>query len=256
MEREYAQRYGELEQWHWWFQGRTRIVESVLRRRLRPFPARDILSVGCGPAKGLEWILPFAGAKGTVTGLDMEPSHATPCPEGIGFVVGHMEDPPLRDRRFDVVLALDVLEHLDDDTAGLQQAVRLLKPGGFLTITVPAFPFLWGGQDVVSEHRRRYTKQTLTALLKRGGLQDFNVTYFNTFLFPAAAAVRTIRRLRGHANRSRSDFEGSRPGPLNTALSHVFGAERHLVDRVWMPAGVSLLATYQDAGEASPGHQG
>jgi SAM-dependent methyltransferase len=246
MEQEYAQRYGELEQWHWWFQGRTRIVESVLRRRLTPSPARDILSVGCGPATGLEWLLPFAGAAGSVTGLDVEPTHATPCPEGVSFIVGRMEDPPLIDRQFDVVLALDVLEHLDDDTAGLQQAVRLLKPGGFLMITVPAFPFLWGGQDVVSEHRRRYTKQTLTALLDRAGLRDFKVTYFNMFLFPVAAAIRTVRRLRGQANRSRSDFEGSHPGLLNTALTHVFGAERYLVDQVWMPAGVSLLATYQD----------
>ena len=228
-----------------------RIVESVLRRRLRPSAARDVLSVGCGPAKGLEWLLPFAGAQGTVTGLDMEASHATPCPEGVSFIVGRMEDPPLVNRHFDVVLALEVLEHLDDDTAGLQQAVRMLRPGGFLMISVPAFPFLWGGQDIVNQHRRRYTKRTFRDLLVRGGLRNFEVTYFNTLLFPMVAAVRTARRLFGQDNRPRSDNEASHPGPLNTALSHVFGAERYFVDRVWMPAGVSLLATYQDQREAT-----
>ena len=233
-----------------WFHGRKRIVESVLRRRLRESAARDILSVGCGPASGLEWLFPFAGPQGTVTGLDVEPSHATPCLEGVSFSVGRMEDPLLQNRHFDVVLALDVLEHLDNDATGLRQAVGPLKPGGFLMITVPAFPFLWGGQDVVSEHRRRYTKQTLTALLERGGLRDFRVTYFNTLLFPVAAAIRTARRLGGHANRSRSDFEGSHPGLLNNALACIFSAERHLINRVPMPVGVSLMATYQDKGGA------
>ncbi len=245
MEQGFAQRYGDFEQWHWWFRGRTKIVESVLRRRLKPLSSRDILSVGCGPAKGLTWLLPFAGTQGSVTGLDVEPGHAIPCPEEIRFIVGRMEDPPLENRRFDVVLALDVLEHLDDDISGLQQAVGLLKPGGFLMITVPAFPLLWGGQDVVSQHRRRYTKQTFIGLLERGGLQSFEVTYFNTLLFPVAAVIRTARRLSGHANRSKSDFEGSHPGVLNSTLSRIFGFERHLIGRVPMPAGVSLMAIHQ-----------
>ena len=246
MEQDFAQRYGDFEQWHWWFLGRKRIVESVLDRDLKPGEARRILSVGCGPATGLEWLLPFAGANGTVTGLDPEPAHAAPCPKGIEFIVGRMEDPPLADKVFDVVLAMDVLEHLDDDLAGLQQAVRLLRPGGYLLITVPAFPFLWGGQDVVSQHRRRYTKATLRDLLQRAGLRGFTLTYFNTLLFPVAAAIRTVRRLQGHANRSRSDFEGSHPGLVNDALIRIFGAERSLINRIPMPVGVSLMATFRD----------
>jgi len=244
MEQEFAQRYGDLAEWHWWFRGRAKIVESVLRRHLPGRSSRDILSVGAGPAQGLAWLLPFAGSAGTVTGLDPEPAHAMPCPQKVQFVIGRMEDSAFPDASFDVVLALDVLEHLDDDLAGLRQAIRMLRPGGFLVITVPAFPFLWGGQDVVNHHRRRYTKRTLTGLLERGGLQNFEVTYFNTLLFPAAATIRTARRLCGHANRSRSDNEGSQPGVLNSALSYIFGLERHLIGRVPMPAGVSLMATY------------
>lgn len=246
MEQDFAQRYGDFEQWHWWFRGRRRIVASVLDRDLKSGESNDILSVGCGPATGLEWLLPFAGARGTVTGLDPEAAHAIPCPEGIEFIVGRMEEPPLASRVFDVVLAMDVLEHLDDDLAGLQQAVRLLRPGGYLLITVPAFPFLWGGQDVVSQHRRRYTKATLRDLLQRAGLRGFTVSYFNTLLFPVAAAIRTVRRLQGHSNRSRSDFEGSHPGFVNSALSSVFGSERHLIGRIPLPAGISLMATYRD----------
>src|SRR5947209_3252581 len=232
MEQEFAEQYGDFEQWHWWFRGRTEIVKSVLARKLRAAPSKDILSVGCGPAKGLDWLLPFAGPQGSVTGLDVEPAHSTPCPEGIRFIVGRMEDPPLADRQFDVVMALDVLEHLDDDTAGLKQAIRLLKPGGHLMITVPAFPFLWGGQDVVSQHRRRYTKASLRALLESAGLRSFELTYFNTLLFPVAAAIRTARRLVGQANRPRSDLEGTHPGLLNSALSRIFGSEQHLIGRI------------------------
>lgn len=246
MEQDFAQRYGDFEQWHWWFRGRKRIVESVLHRDLWPGESRDILSVGCGPATGLEWLLPFAGPEGTVTGLDPEAAHAVPCPKGIKFIVGRMERPPLADKAFDVVLAMDVLEHLDDDLAGLQQAVRLLRPGGYLLITVPAFPFLWGGQDVVSQHRRRYTKATLRELLNRAGLRAFTLNYFNTLLFPAAAAIRTVRRLQGNSIGSRSDFEGSHPGLVNNTLTQIFGAERYFINRIPMPVGVSLMATFRD----------
>ena len=244
MKKRFAEQYGDLEEWHWWFRGRRKIIESILSGQLIA-GERRILSVGCGPAEGLAWLLPFAGSQGKVVGLDVDPTHARNLNENIEFVVGSLEDAPLADASFDVVLALDVLEHLDDDSKGLREAVRLVKPKGLLLLTVPALPSLWGGQDVVSEHRRRYTKRSFVRLFKNAGLSEYHVRYFNTLLFPLVAAVRLSRRSAGMGARQRSDFEDNRPGLINDALAWVFSSESRLRNYLPMPIGVSLVATFR-----------
>jgi SAM-dependent methyltransferase len=243
MREDFAEQYGDIVQWHWWFEGRRNIIGSVLRREPATTSPRKILSLGCGPAEGLRWLLPFVQPDGVVAGMDSDPKHGRSVPKGVTFVTGNIEAPPFASNTFDIVLAMDVFEHVDDDTKALISAARLVRPGGLLLITVPAFPFLWGGQDVISSHRRRYTKGTLSSLLRRGGLGNYSINYFNTLLFPVAAVIRTTRRLLGTADRARSDFEGSHPGILNSVLSRLFSAERHLIHRISMPFGVSLLAT-------------
>jgi hypothetical protein len=119
----------------------------------------------------------------------------------------------------------------------------LVKPSGLLVVTVPALPSLWGGQDEVSHHRRRYTRDSLLRVFEQAGLSHPTVTYFNTFLLAPIAAIRWGRRILGSAHQSRSDFDNSRPGWVNEFLAALFSAERHLVGRVPLPAGVSLLAT-------------
>ena len=259
MRNDYAAQYGELQQWHWWFRGRNKIIGAVFEREFAGAPGapRSILSVGCGPAVGLGWLVPHAGRGGRVVGLDIDPVHARNLPEGVEFVVGSLESAPFPDASFDAVLALDVLEHLDDAARGLREALRMVRPGGLLLVTVPALPLLWGGQDVVSEHRRRYTKGSLEGLFREAGLSGYRVKYFNTLLFPLVASVRISRRVLGQADRPRSDFEDNRPGLLNDLLERVFGAESLLINRVPMPIGVSLVATYRPAaagrGEATAG---
>ncbi|SRR5713226_1861782 len=242
MDENLINKYGDWEQWHWWFRGRRRIIEEVLRHKLTEPGPRRLLSVGCGPAEGLKWLLPFAGPGGKVFGLDLEPRHAQSIPEQIEFVVGRVERPPLTGAHFDVVLALDVFEHLDDDRAALREAVRLLKPGGLFLLTVPALLSLWGRQDIASQHRRRYTKRSLSSLLDQVQWSDCQIDYLNTFLFPLALTVRWTRRALGLANCSRSDFEDNRPGVINEVLAWIFSAERYLINRVTMPIGVSLAA--------------
>ena len=247
MKRAFAEQYGELERWHWWFRGRRRIIEAILHHELNTQAARTLLSVGCGPVAGLDWLVPFAGLQGRVVGLDLDPLHARELSHQVGFVLGSLTRAPFTDQSFDVVLALDVLEHLDDDRAGLREAARLVKPGGLLLLTVPALPSLWGGQDVVSEHRRRYTKRSLAGLCAEAGLSDYQVGYFNTLLFPAAASVRWSRRALGRANRRQSDFAQQRPGVVNDVLTWLFGLESYFVNYASLPIGVSLLAKYRPA---------
>jgi SAM-dependent methyltransferase len=243
VKQEFAREYSDIERWHWWFRGRRKIFESVLRRELAQGESRRILSIGCGPAEGLQWLQPFAGVGGMAAGVDVELLHARRRPGGIQFAIGSMHRVPLKPASFDVVLALDVLEHLDDDAAGLREAVRLVKPRGLLMITVPAMPSLWGKQDVISEHRRRYTRRTLKALFDAVALRGCRVHYFNSVLFPAVAAVRWTRRAVGRLGDEHSDFDDSHPGLVNETLERLFASERHLIGRVPMPLGVSLMAT-------------
>lgn len=239
----FAEHYRHLERWHWWFRGRQRILSTVLYRKFSNRTALSIASVGCGPAEGLAWLSPIAGAQGRIVGLDATPLHAETFGPEIGYVVGRLEAAPLRSAAFDVVLALDVLEHLEDDVMGIREAARLIKANGLLVVTVPALPSLWGKQDEVSHHKRRYTKQTLSQVFARAQLPRPDITYFNTLLFPVIAAIRWGRALLGVADQARSDFADTRPGTINEMLAAVFALERHLICRLPLPVGVSLLAT-------------
>ena len=140
MEHGFAERYADFEQWHWWFRGRRRILDDLLRRRLDGHGPLAIVSLGAGPPEGLEWLVALAGPRGRVVALDAEPIHARRFGPGLHYAVGDLRALPLAPAVFDVVLALDVLEHLDDDATALAEAGRLLKSGGTLVVTVPALP--------------------------------------------------------------------------------------------------------------------
>lgn len=251
MQRDFAANYADLEQWHWWFRGRQRILESVVARALAASGSKGghrIVSVGCGPPDSLRWLLPFAGPGGVVVGLDADPSGALRAaskghpPQEVGLLIGRLEDPPVRPGSCDAVLALDVIEHLDDDARGLNEAAQLLAPGGVLIVTVPALPSLWGNQDIVSHHRRRYTRRTLRETFRRAGLEAPRLFFFNSLLFAPIAAVRWSRRLLGASTGEHTDFKGARPGLVNDLLTGLFAAERHVLARASFPVGVSLLA--------------
>jgi SAM-dependent methyltransferase len=245
----FAGRYGEFERWHWWFRGREEILTAVLRRELSGSAGRVIVSVGCGPVEGLGWLAAIAGPRGRVVGVDADATHG----RAVGttrVVVGRIEAPPLRAGIADAVVALDVLEHVEDDAGALAAAARLVRPGGLVLVTVPALQALWGRQDVVSHHRRRYSRALLRRTFAAAGLPAPRATYFNTLLLPPVAAIRLLRRVAGREGGERSDFDDGRPGVVNDLLRRVFAAERHLVSRISLPLGVSLLAT---ARPATPG---
>jgi SAM-dependent methyltransferase len=234
--------HAEHEATHWWYAARRQIVLDLLRRGLgTPDGTLRLLDIGCG-AGGL---LPYLAQFGAVTGVDPSPgavAHA--ARHGAGDVhVGTLPDglPFGPQDRFDVITLLDVVEHVAEDVQSLSVVNDLLEPDGTLVITVPAFPFLWSGHDVVNEHKRRYTRATLRDRLERAGFQVTLLSYYNAALFPPIAALRMTRRLvRG--TEARADV-GAVPAPVNAVLRTVFAAERHVLGRLPLPFGLSLIAT-------------
>lgn len=158
--------------------------------------------------------------------------------------VEHVPEGPLpfEDASFDLVTALDVIEHVDDDRGLILELRRVLAPGGTLLVTVPAFGFLWGPQDEISHHKRRYRAPELGERLCSAQLDVARVSYFNALLFPPIAAIRVLRPHRPGSPGLRSDFEMTKPGLLNSVLARVFAAEAPVVARVNLPVGVSILA--------------
>lgn len=246
MREHFAAEYAGLDRWHWWFEGRRRVLEDLIRRRLEAPGPRTIVSLGSGHPEGLRWLERFSGGGGRVIGLDADPTGAlrasAPAAGGIGFAIANIHEIPLAPATVDVVLALDVLEHVEEDVEALRAAAGLLRPDGLLLVTVPALMSLWGAQDVVSGHVRRYSRRTLRHTFRTAGLPEPEIGYFNFFLFPPIAAIRCARRLLPGPPSDRSDFEGARPGPVNHILARIFAAERRFVGRVPFPIGVSLYA--------------
>src|ERR1043166_7262238 len=187
----------QVEERHWWFVGRRKIIEAFVEKLCRDIGKRRprILDVGCGTGANLQMLAKF----GVAEGVDVSKEALEFCrARGLAKVrQGAAEALPFEDASFDVVTGLDVVEHLDDDVAGLKEMRRVLRPGGRALLFVPAFMFLWGVQDDVSHHRRRYTLPDLKARLAEAGLSVERATYANITFFLPILLGRVIMRLTG-----------------------------------------------------------
>ena len=151
---------------------------------------------------------------------------------------------PFKPGCYDVVVAFDVIEHVEHDVESLAKLREQLAPGGRLMMTVPALPWLWSQHDVTHHHFRRYTRSQLDATLRSAGLEPVRISYFNTLLFPLIAGLRLTRKLL----RLPSGADDAMPSDAaNSVLKSIFGFERNLVGRLNMPFGVSLFAVARKA---------
>jgi len=236
MERVVYQQMAELDDRHWWYRARRRILADLIRREARPRAGARILEIGCGTGHNLSMLSGF----GHVDGLELDDEAAALSEKRLGRTVLRSPLPELVGvrKKYDLIGAFDVIEHIDDDHAALAAIVTRLKPGGIFIMTVPAHPWMWTAHDVANHHKRRYSKRALRALIDGSPMRLRKVGYFNSLLFPLAVAERTLSKLRG-----KDDGDVSLPpAPLNKALEGIFAAERYLVGRLPLPPGLSLFA--------------
>jgi SAM-dependent methyltransferase len=237
MEAELYQRMFEQEQQHWWFRAKRRIVLTLLERLLPP--RSRIADVGCGCGATL---LELAQRYEAI-GMDGSPIAADFARRrGVSVVEGRLPDAiGLPQGSFDAVLMLDVLEHLDAPVESAKAAADLLRPGGLLLATVPAYQWLFSAHDVAHHHRRRYTRGALVQQLTAAGLTPIFSSYMNTSLFPLAAAARIAERALPRRGKASIGLEVP-PAPVNGLFQCLFASERHLLGRVRLPFGLSVIA--------------
>jgi len=232
----------EVEDKHWWFSARRKIVKRVLKSLDQP-EGVNVLDVGCGTGGNFKMLAEF----GNVEGLECEKSAIAMAEARRACLVHHgclPESVSLEKGKYNLITLFDVLEHIENDLGALQVVSGLLAADGRLMITVPAFPFLWGEHDISHHHKRRYRKVQLEELLRRSGMEVEYLTYYNCFLFPLVVAARFIKKVFGVQG-----DEERLPLPLiNRMLEYIMGSERFLMPYFKYPFGVSLLAVCRKSG--------
>ncbi|MBX4189737.1 class I SAM-dependent methyltransferase [Candidatus Parcubacteria bacterium] len=240
MDKNFENQYFEFDSHddHWWLKVRRLIIKDLLRAH---FPSQNPKILDFGSSSG-EFVQYLQKLGYDTVGCDVsEEAIKKGEQKGISNLTVLKNDRlDFSSESFDVVLALDVLEHVKDEAKAIKEIHRVLKKGGLFIVFVPAFPFLWGFQDEISYHYRRYTLPSLLRIINQSA--DFAIvrkSYFNTLLFPPIALVRLVHRIIKPKNQ-KSDLEINN-NLLNNLFFRIFNFERKLLRRLSFPFGVSVL---------------
>ena len=218
-----------VERQHWWYRGRRRLLERLVPRLVPAERRGRILDLGSGCGVNSELLARFGKTVLVDRSADALELAAKRHPLDAACRADALRL-PFREGSFDLAVMLDLLEHLEDDAAGLREVARVLSPRGRLLLMVPAFEWLWGPQDDVSLHFRRYTRGQLLERTRAAGLRVRRVWFFNFALF---APIRWLHLPVENENEVNSKG-------LNAVLTRLFGAESRLSLSVDYPFGVSL----------------
>lgn len=237
----------ENERRFWWFSARRLIAKDLIGRYAPKMGTLADLGCGCGYT-----LHAFSDFFEQVIGVD-------PAPEAIEFsklrkipvVQGSLPDAiPLEPGSFDVVLMMDVLEHVEDDGAAAAAAAKLLAPGGIIIATAPAHQWMWTLRDDHHHHKRRYSKKQFGALFKPLPLERLVLSYFNSVLFPVMALISVVSRW------LKIDREGTiiktPPEPINRILEWIFSTDRFFLGRVPIIWGGSVVGVYRNGPPPTP----
>jgi ubiquinone/menaquinone biosynthesis C-methylase UbiE len=226
---------------HWWYRARRALVTEVLAGELDP--GATVVDVGCGTGDNLV-ALDAAACGGAVVGVELSPYAVRHAPRsaagGVRAGVSRAEQLPFPSACADLVTSMDVIEHLDD-AAALAEYHRVLRPGGLVLVTVPAYRWLWSAHDDWAAHLRRYTRRHLVAVLEEAGFAPVRAGYFNSFLVPPAVVLRRtpVRRL----VTVEQDEVGATSPTVDRVMTGLARLERRWVrGRRTVPFGLSILA--------------
>ncbi|MDX6650496.1 MAG: hypothetical protein QOJ97_2447 [Solirubrobacteraceae bacterium] len=240
----------DYDEHHWWYVGRRRVLHAVLEKLDFPDGA-EVLDAGCGSGRTMDDLRAY----GSVRGFDLNPlgvEHA----RGRGHAdvqAARVEETPYEDRAFDLVTCLDVIEHTPDDVRSLRELKRIVRPGGWLVVTVPAYQLLWSSHDVANEHYRRYRRPQLRRAAQAAGWEVRDWTYFNSLLFLPGAVVRIGERLRPAGKRRGRPNVALTPRSLDGVLEWPMRMEAALIRRgLRLPVGMSLLMVLRRPGDGDP----
>ncbi len=242
MDRDYELQTHGAEDRHWWYRGRRTVLERVIAGLALPAGAR-ILDAGCGSGRNMVEL----ARHGSVTGVELsQPSVELARARQSGEVIeGSVLELPFESDSFELVVSLDVIEHLEDDLGALRELHRVVAPGGALLVTVPAYPWLWSGHDEINHHYRRYTRRSLQSVARAAGWEQARTTYFNSLLLPVAIVLRLLERLSPRTTESSLDLWVP-PAPLNWLLERPLALEAAVIGRGGrIPAGLSLLTLFR-----------
>lgn len=239
----------EMEQHHFWHLGRREIIYALLQRVYRDrLPHINMIEIGCGNGS----VLQFLKSKGVnIEGGDLFLEALQFCRRRVDIPLYQLDavNTPFSNEQYDVVGLFDVIEHIDDDEAALKEAYRICKSGGRVILTVPANRWLWSYFDVMSCHKRRYSKKELCQKLQRAGFTVEKISFYVLFLFPVFFLYRAVENMRSsNCNKELSSKAEVQIIPLiNRVFLTSLRLEKLLIRNANLPLGTSLVAIARKA---------
>jgi len=226
-----------LNEYHWWYVGRRKILKNILNQYIGKSRKINILEIGCGSGGNLE----FLSTYGDLSAMELNDDariHAKSkniCKVEYGRLPN---DIPFNEK-FDMICLFDVLEHIEEDDLSLQTIYEYLNEGGKVIITVPAFMILWSKHDILSHHKRRYDKPQINNMLKSKGFTVLYSSYFNFLLFPIILMIRLLERLINSSMRKNDLRQENKI--INYIFKKIFTLESAFLPRNTLPFGVSII---------------
>lgn len=232
----------DVEDYHWWFVGRRAIVFTQIEDALEERAGLRTLDIGCGTGATMDHLKRY----GQPHGIDL-----SELPLSFSRKRGHERvlrasatELPFDSESFDLITALDVVEHLDEDVKGLAEISRVLKMGAPAVIFVPAFQSLWGPNDVQSGHKRRYRLDELRSAVEKAGLRVERISYANFAMFIPIWLGRKILTMLGRAEQAENRINHP---IINNLLAKLFSSEAGWLRRHSLPFGVSIICVARKA---------
>jgi SAM-dependent methyltransferase len=239
-------KFNEVEKKHWWWEGRREVVKLLIKSK-RP---KKILDIGCGTGETLTYIKSLF-PKALLYGIDTS-SKAVTFSKRRGhknIYKASATKLPFKNQYFDVILILDVLEHIENDQLVLNEINRVLKKNGTIIITSPGLSFIWSTHDTKQGHKRRYTRSQIKQLAVKSGLKVNFISYFNFFFCFPIIIIRLLSRLKSFRRLANFDqginFDLANISFLNTPLKYIFISEVGLLRFIKYPIGISIAARLQ-----------